>query len=281
MEPQHSEPGTDLRRHSRDFPCPICGGRAETPKRQGMRCAGFTVGRVAYCTREQFAGYLDLKVSASPPAYRHTLSESCECGRPHGEQFFSPGILLSTTARPHIPKRTAVPIEERHGVYSAALNLLQLRDEAKDDLINRGLSPEVIEKTGYKSIPRRGEEHQAFLARMAEAFGEEFLRRCPGFANKYGRLDFWSASGSRDGYIVPYRDERGLITGIQQKTLGGKYLTARGSILELVYHLAGTGGPGQDLYVTEGATKATVANHLGKLWTFAVAGQSLTVGVQR
>lgn len=75
---------------------------------------------------------------------------------------------------------------------------------------------------------------------------------------------------------MPYLDENGFITGLQKKSLGGKYLTARGSLLSSVYHLAGTGSPGQDLYVTEGATKATVASHLGKFWTFAIAGQSLT-----
>jgi len=45
--------------------------------------------------------------------------------------------------------------------------------------------------------------------------------------------------------------------------------------LSSVYHLSGTGGPGNDLYVTEGATKATVASYLGGIWTFSVAGQSL------
>ena len=113
------------------------------------------------------------------------------------------------------------------------------------------------------------------MAHMVEMVGEESLRRCPGFTDKNGRLAFWAASGTRDGYVVPYRDEHGFITGFQQKVLGGNYLTARGSILSFVYHVAGTGGPGDDLYVTEGAVKATVASHLGDIWTFAVAGQSL------
>ena len=174
------------------------------------------------------------------------------------------------------PERTPVPIEVRHVVYSTALDLLSLREEALDDLIGRGLSPETIDLAIYKSIPRRGTEYRNFIARLIENLGEESLRKCPGLTDKNGRLAFWTASGTRDGYVVPYRDASGFITGLQQKVLGGKYLTARGSVLSSVYHLSGRGGPGQDLYVTEGASKATVASHLGGIWTFAVAGQPLT-----
>ncbi len=89
------------------------------------------------------------------------------------------------------------------------------------------------------------------------------------------RASTWAASGTVNGYVVPYRDEQGFISGLQEKVLGGKYLTARGSALSSVYHLAGAGGPGKDLYVTEGATKATVASYLGGIWTFALAGHCL------
>ena len=168
-----------------------------------------------------------------------------------------------------------MPIDARHLVYSTALDLLGLREEALDDLIGRGLSIEAIDSAGYRSIPLRGTECRNFIANMLESLGEDLLRRCPGFTDKNGRLAFWAASGTRDGYVVPYRDECGFITGIQQKMLGGRYLTARSSILSSVYHVAGTGGPGDALYITEGAVKATVASHLGDIWTFAVAGQSL------
>lgn len=60
----------------------------------------------------------------------------------------------------------------------------------------------------------------------------------------------------------------------QAKLLGGKYLTARGTRVADVYHVAGAADG--DLYLTEGATKANVAEHAGGLWVFAVPGQSLT-----
>jgi hypothetical protein len=58
--------------------------------------------------------------------------------------------------------------------------------------------------------------------------------------------------------------------------LGGRYLTARGTQLYAVYHVAGDVRPGCDLFVTEGATKANVTNHFTQSAVFAVAGQALT-----
>ncbi len=39
--------------------------------------------------------------------------------------------------------------------------------------------------------------------------------------------------------------------------------------------MSGRGGPGSDLYLTEGATKANVSSHLAEAWCFAVPGQAL------
>ena len=102
-----------------------------------------------------------------------------------------------------------------------------MRAESLHDLTRRGLSPEVVVELGYRSIPRRGNEHRQFMRKVLERFGEDKLRECPGFTDKNDRLTFWTASGDRDGYVVPYRDERGRITGLQIKLLGSKYLTAK------------------------------------------------------
>ncbi len=215
---------------------------------------------------------------------RHSLSTSCGCGQLHGDQYFAsapfptayPVLEPLSISEPAL-EGTPVPIEARHVVYSAALGLLDLREEALDDLIGRGLSMEAIELAGCRSIPHRGRDRRTFMAELVESVGEELIRQCPVFTDKNGRLTFWTASDARDGYVVPYRNECGFITGFQQKVLEGNYLTARGSILSSVYHLAGMGGHGRDLYVTEGAIKVNVASHLGGIWTFAVAGQSLTL----
>ena len=90
--------------------------------------------------------------------------------------------------------------------------------------------------------------HRAYarLTELVDRFGEEALRQCPGFADKNGRTNFWTAAGDRDGYVVPYRDEHGRITGIQLKLLGGRYEPARGTHKAEVYHFAGGPARGSD-----------------------------------
>ncbi|MDA1228972.1 MAG: DUF3854 domain-containing protein [Chloroflexi bacterium] len=266
-------------RHSRQDPCPICGGHPGLAKGQGIRCAGISMDRVAYCTREQYAGGLPLDISTSPAAYKHALFGRCDCGTQHGWNALgwtnsSSGVKQSASSRKSA--RYVLPIETRHEIYSAALELLPLRKEALVDLTNRGLTKDAALSMGYHSLPRRGTESKTFLSTLTAKFGEELLRKCPGFTDKNDRLTFWTAWDGRDGYVVPFKDELGRVTGFQAKILGSKYLTAKGSVLSSVYHVAGKGNPGTDLYITEGATKANVANHLEGLWTFAVAGQSLT-----
>jgi hypothetical protein len=123
-------------------------------------------------------------------------------------------------------------------------------------------------------------ELNSFLRGLVDKFGETLLRKCPGFADKNGKTFFWSAgrsqSGYRDGYIVPYRDEAGLITGIQLKRLdGGRYETARRSVTGEMYHVAGGIEPRCDMYLTEGGLKAEVAHRNSGRTIIGVPGQAL------
>jgi len=261
--------GAAQRRHRHGFPCPVCDGHAALPHGRGIRCAGFTLDFVTYCTRDQFAGQLSLE-DTSPPAYKHHLFGHCYCGVEHGGP--APLDTVRSTATPD--GRPVLAIATRGMIYERALALLVLRPEALADLTRRGLSAAQARDLGYRSIPRRGGEHQRFRTTLLDEFGEVSLRECPGFTDKNGRLTFWTASAGRDGYVVPYRDEVGRVTGLQMKVLGGRYLTAARSRLDSVYHVAG-GTTGTDLYLTEGGTKANVAHALGGITVFAVAGQSL------
>lgn len=258
-----------LTRHLMATPCPICGGHAALPQGRGIRCAGFTLERASYCTREEFAGRLALDFSTEPATYRHWLTGPCDCGLEHGASAL-PLIERTPLAAPEPTLDSAT----RDEIYRRALDLLELRAEALADLTRRGLTADQAYAFGFRSLPRRGREHQTFISALVEEFGEPALRACPGFTDKNDRLTFWTASPSRDGYVVPYRDEHERITGLQAKVLGGSYLTARGTRLDDLYHLAGMPG-GQDLYLTEGGLKGTVAAVLGGIAVFAVAGQML------
>ncbi len=261
--------GGRLVRHLAATPCLICGGHAALPQGKGIRCAGFTLERACYCTREELAGRLALGFSTEPPTYRHWLNGPCDCGVDHGV-----GELPSAAPRLSVAPEPALDLATRNSIYREALNLLVTRPEAFADLNRRGLTAAESHLAGYCSLPRRGSEHRGFMRSLVETFGEAPLRACPGFTDKNGRLTFWAASSNRDGYVVPYRDEQGRITGLQAKILQGRYLTARGTRMDDLYHVAGEARRG-DLYLTEGATKANVASALGEIATFAVAGQTL------
>jgi hypothetical protein len=259
----------NLQRHEARWPCPVCGGHAGLPRHRGVRCAGFTLDRVVYCTREEQAGSLPFDMTVSPGAYQHRRFGACGCGNAHGW-----GSVVAAH-EPTYQRQEIASIERRHEVYSFALSILDLRSEALHDLRRRGLSEAAIAGWRFRSVPRLGNEHREFMARIRDRFDDGLLRRCPGFLDKNGRLTFCSAQGDRDGYIVPYVNEVGRLTGWQQKRLGGGYLSPAGAQLDLVYAVAGRPAPGCDLYLTEGGTKAIVAHELAGLTVFAVAGQAL------
>ena len=172
-KPPRSESGT-FRRHTRDAECPVCDGHDALPQGKGVRCAGFSLDFVAYCTREEYAGNLPLDISTEPPAYVHRLFGSCLCGRTHG--FTAPERPTSAPRSERVP---GMPLTARNEIYSAALDLLRLRPEAEHDLTRRGLDCADINHAGYRSIPRKGSEVERFLRALVERFGEEGLRRCP------------------------------------------------------------------------------------------------------
>ncbi len=262
----------NLQRHSRLFPCPVCGGHSGLPRERGVRCAGFSLRITTYCTRHEHAGRAQLDIETHPPAYKHLLSGRCPCGLEHD---FPPSV---ERPQPRIRASSKAPDlsrDEVDAIYTAALSLLDLRPEARADLRRRGLTDDDVREVGYCSLPRRGSSVQRFLLNLVNRFGERYLRRWPGFVDKNGRTSF-RTSGSQEAYAVPYRDETSLITGLQFKFVGGKYETARGTRTAGLYHIAGIPEPGGDLYLTEGGIKAHVAHRLGEVTVMGLAGQSLS-----
>lgn len=259
----------NLQRHDRNFPCPVCGGHSGLPKGRGVRCAGFTLGIAAFCTREQFAGSVELDITTEP-AYKHILIGQCDCGSEHGldtqRQFFT---------RDYAAEKPVLDLEVQHSIYTALFDLLQVRPDARRDLVRRGLTEGDISAVGYRSLPRRGSEVHEVVRSLVDRFGEHVLRTCPGFVNKNG-LTYFPSAGQQDGYLVPYRDEQRRVTGLQIKVLGGKYLTLRGARTAAMYHLVGRSVPGRDPFLTEGGLKAQVAHRLGQVTVLGVPGQALS-----
>src|SRR5579871_5601431 len=266
-----------LVRHTRDHPCPVCGGWSALPRHQGVRCAGMTGDVLVWCTRPEYAGHAPLDLNTSPPAYRHHRFGWCPCGTEHDHALPAPHLaslprLVLRDAGADFTRRADVAT--RHEVYEYALDLLGLRSDALADLTRRGLDLDAIDAVRYRSVPANLAERRPFLAALVERFGEVTVRGVPGFVDRNGHLYFWQG----DGYVIPYRDEHGRITGLQCRSCSkARYLTARkGSVAEM-YHVAGPVAPGGDLFVTEGGLKAAVAAHRGQVATFGVPGQTLTL----
>jgi len=75
---------TGIKRFSRNFPCPICGGCPDDPRGEGRRCWGFLSGdgEWAHCTRANYAGGIPLNTRAN--TYPHRMHGPCKCGKEHG-----------------------------------------------------------------------------------------------------------------------------------------------------------------------------------------------------
>lgn len=73
-------------RFTADHLCPICNGHKDLASGISERCAGFvsTNGRLAYCSREEYAGDLEVNETTTPPTWAHLLDGDCQCNLVHG-----------------------------------------------------------------------------------------------------------------------------------------------------------------------------------------------------
>jgi hypothetical protein len=74
---------TRAQRFSRFNPCPVCGGSEADRRHRGTRCFGYLSldVRLAFCTREEYAGSLDQNLASG--TYTHRLAGDCGCGNRH------------------------------------------------------------------------------------------------------------------------------------------------------------------------------------------------------
>ena len=97
----------------------------------------------------------------------------------------------------------------RHRTYSALLSMLGLANAHRDNLHRRGLSDRDIAQLGYKSMPmvNNSELVQHVLETGADPQG------VPGFFRT--KAGWWSFVHQRSGVLIPVRDMRGRIQGLQ------------------------------------------------------------------
>ena len=109
---------------------------------------------------------------------------------------------------PQTQERRPRALEERHAVYSEMLSFLTLSGRHRDNLLERGLSEERIERNGYRSMPETTAQRR-LLARLVGSSYE--LLGIPGFYTRYGQ---WTLAGP-NGFLIPVRDKDGLIQGLK------------------------------------------------------------------
>lgn len=100
-------------------------------------------------------------------------------------------------------------IETRHLIYSSLLSKLTLASDHKENLLNRGLNEDAIERLGYKSTPAIG------MTVIAKKIAGEGLN--PSGVPSFYRLDNgdWTFVNEQRGILIPVCDEHKKIQAMQ------------------------------------------------------------------
>ena len=164
-------------------------------------------------------------------------------------------------------------VDTRHETYTALLNRLSLASDHRQNLLERGLTDEMIDQLGYKTTPVVG---TTLLAKQLHSEGF-YLSGVPGF---YHTEDGgWSFVKNFRGILIPVRNQDGRIQGLQVRrddvskrkfrwiSSAGK---PDGSKAECWTHFAGP--PQETVLITEGPMKADVIHALSGQTVLAVPG---------
>ena len=164
-------------------------------------------------------------------------------------------------------------IETRHTTYTALLEKLSLASDHTENLLGRGLKEDEIIQLGYKTTPVVG---MTKIAKELVQNGCE-LSGVPGFYQT--ESDTWKFTINQRGILIPVRDGKGQIQGMQIRRDDAKKRKFRwvssselksGCKAEGWTHLAGS--PAKTILLTEGPMKADVIHALTGLTVLAVPG---------
>lgn len=171
-------------------------------------------------------------------------------------------LIADCVPDPHstVQEREPAPLEQRHAVYTAMLSLITLSEQHRQNLLQRGLDIHAIEQNGYRTMPDKAEAERVTRI-LSDCYD---LTGIPGFYKADGK---WSMI-TKQGIIIPVRNEAGLIQGLQirlNNEQNGKYCwfsshhLPQGTKSRSWLHVAGNG---KLVYLVEGALKADISAHL-------------------
>ena len=242
---------------SRRSRCPICGNDSW--------CATTRDGNMILCRRSGGINAIQKTDRNGSPYWLHPLNNN--------------------TPR---PIEHPVPHSERaddatlNGVYKCLLSHLQLSPEHRENLLERGLSANEIQKRQYRSLPDRN--RWKIAKQIAAHFSDDQLRTIPGFFVKEGPYStYWTIAGS-SGLLIPVRDLQQRIIALKVRVNNddgyGKY-----RYLSSSHHGGASSGShihiplfdqtiGNEIRITEGELKADITTVLTGLLTISVPGVS-------
>lgn len=264
--------------------CPICGDR-----RGKMRLDyGNNFWRCNYCGES--GGMLALYAKVHGISKSDAYGEICET---LGRSGSGPDYVPAERAKPAstVSQSPLATIQQIHQTLSLLLNMLTLSDKHRQNLRERGLSDEQIDRLGYKSTP------PPYLCR---SYADRLLRQgctvqgVPGFyLDDDGK---WTVKFSKRtaGMLAPCKGIDGLIRGAQirldvpikdkddpPEKEGTKYLWLSSSNKKMgvssgaPVHFVGDPFAGT-VYVTEGIVKSDVSHCLMDRTFAAIAGANNT-----
>lgn len=181
-----------------------------------------------------------------------------------------------------VPDCPLTDVDSRHETYQTLLSKLSLASDHRQNLHDRGLSDEMIERLGYKTTPVIG------MKALAKQLMNEglYLAGAPGFYKTDSGE--WSFINEKRGILIPVREEHGSIQGLQIRRDNVTRRKFRwvssvgkndGCGAEAWAHLAGP--PRQTILLTEGPMKADVIHNLTGQTVVAVPGVSSLTHLER
>lgn len=181
-----------------------------------------------------------------------------------------------------IPECPLTDVDSRSATYEAFLAKLSLSSDHRQNLRDRGLTDDAIDRLGYKTTPVIG---MSSIAKQLAGEGH-YLAGVPGFYKTESGQ--WSFVQENRGILIPVRNENGQIQGLQIRRDNVTRRKFRwvssvgkpdGCKAEGWVHLAGT--PRPMILLTEGPMKADVIHFLTGQTVVAVPGVNALTHLER
>ncbi len=177
------------------------------------------------------------------------------------------GVNGDITYEPDVPEPINLDYEKIHLVYSDFLKMLELKPEHRQNLLARGLPQSHLYP--FKSLPEVPQERWKICRILNKNYG---LENIPGFINRISQKGdrYWDCR-SGPGFLIPTRNEKNIITGLQIRTnQKPKYIwfSFSGQAKATAHIFPGNGDP----WIIEGILKTYVLRYFMKIPCIGIPG---------